>query len=233
MNDYADGLRKDFAMFIAGDGSNYNGPTNGNNAGGTGGPQGAGNSGGPVGAPQSTNNDGQGQVQQGAGDNRTFDQAAVDRIVADRLAREKAKFADYEDVKAKAARYDEYQASQQTDLEKLQGQYEELLGKTSRTEQELRITRAASKHGLSAEAAAFLHGETDEEVDAAAAKLAALTATNAAGTGGGTNNNGDGNGDNAGGRRPVPSQGHGSSGDGASSVAAGRERFRSRYGKTT
>lgn len=201
-----------------GDGrTNNDGSNTGNDGGGTGG------------APQGTNNDGQGQ---GAGD-RTFTQADVDRIVADRLAREKGKFADYDDVKAKAAQYDEYQASQQTDLEKLQGQYEELLGKTARTEQELRITRAASKHGLSAEAAAFLYGETDEEVEAAAAKLAALT-TNATGSGGGTNNDtGDGNGTNNGGRRPDPSQGQGSSGDGASSMAAGRQRFRDRHGKTT
>lgn len=202
-----------------GDGrTNNDGSNTGNDGGGTGG------------APQGTNNDGQGQ---GAGD-RSFNQADVDRIVADRLAREKGKFADYDDVKAKAAQYDEYQASQQTDLEKLQGQYEELLGKTARTEQELRITRAASKHGLSAEAAAFLYGETDEEVEDAAAKLAALTTATVTGSGGGTNNDtGDGNGTNAGGRRPDPSQGQGSSGDGVSSMAAGRQRFRDRHGKTT
>ncbi|MEU0492570.1 DUF4355 domain-containing protein [Nocardiopsis sp. NPDC006139] len=169
-----------------------------------------------------------GQNGAGAGD-RTFNQADVDRIVQQRLAREREQYADYEDVKAKAAELDKLREAEKTDLEKLQGQYEELLGKNARTEQALRITRAAAKHGLSEEAAAFLHGETDAEVDAAAAKLAALT-NPAGGAGGGTNN---GDGQPPGGRRPDPSQGRGSSGEGATSMAAGRQRYRDRHTKTT
>lgn len=157
---------------------------------------------------------GQGAPSSGGGE-RTFTQPELEAILGDRLARERAKFADYEDLKGKASKYDEYQASQQTDLEKLQGQYEELLGKHSQTEHRLRITRAAAKHGLSEDAAAFLHGETDEEVDAAAAKLAALTS---AATNGGESDGGH--------RRPDPSQGQGSSGDGANSIAAGADRYR-------
>lgn len=49
---------------------------------------------------------------------RTFSQSDVDRIVAERLAREQRKYADYEDLKAKAARLDELEAANATDLER-------------------------------------------------------------------------------------------------------------------
>lgn len=44
-----------------------------------------------------------GTTEQGAGDDRRFSQADLDRIVADRVTRERAKFADYGDLKKKAA----------------------------------------------------------------------------------------------------------------------------------
>jgi hypothetical protein len=50
---------------------------------------------------------------------KTLTQADVDRVVADRLARERQKFADYDDVKAKAARLDEIEAANATEAEKL------------------------------------------------------------------------------------------------------------------
>lgn len=45
-------------------------------------------------------------------------QAALDRIVQDRLARERAKFGDYDEAKAKAAKFDELEAASASDLEK-------------------------------------------------------------------------------------------------------------------
>lgn len=202
---------------MGGDGTGNGGDGQGGNANGG---QPAGGDGGQGGG---------GNQNAGGGGERTFTQSELEAIIGDRLARERGKYADYDDLKGKASELDKIREAEKTDLEKLQGQYEELLGKAARTEQALRISRAASKHGLSAEAAAFLHGETDEEVEAAAEKLAALT--NPTGGAGGGTNNGDGN--NSGGRRPDPSQGQGSSGDGASSMAAGRQRFRERHGSKT
>ena len=49
---------------------------------------------------------------------RTFTQADLDRIVEERLARERKKYADYDDVKAKAAALDEKEAENATDLER-------------------------------------------------------------------------------------------------------------------
>ncbi|MGI9091550.1 MAG: hypothetical protein ACR2GG_10660 [Gemmatimonadaceae bacterium] len=45
-------------------------------------------------------------------------QADLDRIITDRIARERAKFADYDDAKAKAGQYDELVAATRSDTEK-------------------------------------------------------------------------------------------------------------------
>lgn len=49
---------------------------------------------------------------------KTFTQAELDKIVSDRLTREKTKFADYDDLKAKATKFDEFEAANATELEK-------------------------------------------------------------------------------------------------------------------
>ena len=54
----------------------------------------------------------------GAGQQQTFTQDDLNRIVAERVARERGKYADYADVKAKASKYDETVASQQSDIER-------------------------------------------------------------------------------------------------------------------
>lgn len=46
-------------------------------------------------------------------------QADLDRLIGERLGRERAKFADYEDLKSKASKLDELEQANQSDLEKL------------------------------------------------------------------------------------------------------------------
>lgn len=53
-----------------------------------------------------------------AAEDKTFTQADLDRIVAERIARETKKYADHEDLKTKAARLDELEAANASDLEK-------------------------------------------------------------------------------------------------------------------
>lgn len=50
---------------------------------------------------------------------RTFTQAELDAIVADRLARERAKYPDYESIKAKAAKYDAAEEASKSELQKM------------------------------------------------------------------------------------------------------------------
>lgn len=52
---------------------------------------------------------------------KTFTQADLDRIVEDRLKRERAKYEGFEELKARAARADELEAQNQSELEKTQG----------------------------------------------------------------------------------------------------------------
>lgn len=64
--------------------------------------------------------------QNNGGENKTFTQAEVDQIVGERLARERGKYADYEDFKTKAAEYDKLQESQKTEIQKAQEKAEKL-----------------------------------------------------------------------------------------------------------
>src|SRR5690606_25271712 len=95
----------------------------------------------------------------------------VDRIVADRLARERAKYADYDDLKARAEQYTQAENAWTADGAKAEADYEELLGEESRAEHELWRTAAAYKHGLPADLMEFLTGETAEENDQRAETL--------------------------------------------------------------
>ena len=49
---------------------------------------------------------------------KTFTQAELNAIVNDRLGREKAKYSDYDDMKAKAAKFDELEEANKTELQK-------------------------------------------------------------------------------------------------------------------
>jgi len=55
-------------------------------------------------------------------DNKTFTQADVDRLLTDRLARERKKFADYDGLKKKATEFDKMQDAQKSEVEKLNDQ---------------------------------------------------------------------------------------------------------------
>lgn len=49
---------------------------------------------------------------------RTFTQAELDAIVTERLKRDRAKYADYDEIKAKAAKFDEAEEASKTELQK-------------------------------------------------------------------------------------------------------------------
>ncbi len=49
---------------------------------------------------------------------KTFTQAELDAIVGDRLKRDRQKYADYDDLKAKAAKFDQMEEANKTELQK-------------------------------------------------------------------------------------------------------------------
>lgn len=81
---------------------------------------------------------------------QTFDQAAVDKIVSERIARERGKFADYNDLKAKAAKFDEIEAQNATELEKAVKQADAAARADMSTKTNTRLVRAEVKAAASA-----------------------------------------------------------------------------------
>jgi len=107
-------------------------------------------------------------------------QAEVDAIVADRLARERKKYADYSDLKKASEELAELKKSQMTELEKLKADLAEkdkLLQEkdtviTGFTLKEMKAAKLAEA-GVAAEWIDSVSGSTEEEVAASVTKLAA------------------------------------------------------------
>ena len=98
-------------------------------------------------------------------------QEALDKIIQARIARERAKFADYDELKAKAEKLAEFEESQKTEAQKAQERLE--AAEKRAAELELKATRAevAAAKGVPAE---LLTGSTQEELEASADALIAF-----------------------------------------------------------
>lgn len=100
---------------------------------------------------------------------RTFTQAEMDAIIGDRLKRERAKYSDYDDLKAKATAYDAAEEANKSDLQKANEKAESLqaqldaLTKANR-ERELR-ERISSETGVPAN---LLRGGNEDDLRAQA-----------------------------------------------------------------
>lgn len=95
---------------------------------------------------------------------RTFTQAEVDAIVSDRLKRDRAKYADYEDVRAKAAQVDGLQGEKKS----LQEQVESLRDQLDRSQAENLRMSVAARRGVRAD---LLQGSTEDELNRSADAL--------------------------------------------------------------
>ena len=90
-------------------------------------------------------------------------QADLDKIVGDRVARERAKYADYADLKAKAARLAEIEAGSKTEAEKAADRIDELEKRLADAQSAALRARIQAKHGISDEDAALFLTATDED----------------------------------------------------------------------
>ena len=90
---------------------------------------------------------------------RTFTQAEMNAIISDRLSRERSKYADYDDLKAKAQQFDAAQEAGKTELQK---QLDSMT--KANTLRELR-GKVAAATGVPAE---LLSGDTEESCTAQA-----------------------------------------------------------------
>lgn len=109
---------------------------------------------------------------EGSGE-RTFTQEQVDTIVRERLARAKAQVPpDYEELRAKAAKYDEAQEAAKSELERAneraaraEAALEEANARMAHAELVARVSRETGVP------ASLLHGTTEEELSASAAAV--------------------------------------------------------------
>lgn len=103
---------------------------------------------------------------------KTFTQDDIDRIVTERLSREREKYSDYDVLKEKAAKFDAAEEASKTELQKAQEDVSRYKAESERLQAEMRMrdarAKVAAEKGIPAE---LLHGTTEEELSADADKL--------------------------------------------------------------
>jgi hypothetical protein len=119
---------------------------------------------------ETANPDGKG-APEGNEPAKTLTQADVDRIVAERVAREKGKFADYGDLKAKAAKFDELDQASKTEQERLTERLTTAEKRAAELESKALRLEVAAEKGLTTAQAKRLVGATREELEADADEL--------------------------------------------------------------
>lgn len=98
-----------------------------------------------------------------------FDPERAARLVANL----REELADYKSKHGTAqAKLTEYERAQMSDAEKLTAERDSALSELTQLRREMNVSAALRKHGLSDEMAEFLTGDTADEIEARAAKLA-------------------------------------------------------------
>ena len=98
-------------------------------------------------------------------------QDELNRIVAERVARERGKYADYNDLKAKAAKFDEIDAQSKSEVEKATEKAAAIERERDQAQARLNRLEVALEKGLSPSQAKRLVGDTREELEADADEL--------------------------------------------------------------
>ena len=115
----------------------------------------------------------------GAQQERTFTQAEMDAIIGDRLAREKAKYADFETLKEKAAQFDAAQEAAKSDLRKAEEERDRLRAELDRLESERahadEVAKVAAETGVDAALLARMGGDVAENAAFLAQRSAVMS----------------------------------------------------------
>lgn len=90
-------------------------------------------------------------------------QADLDAIIKERVARERKKFEDYDDLKAKASRLDQIEEANKSEVEKAIARAEQAETRAVQAESRLLRLEIASTHGISKEDADLFLTATDED----------------------------------------------------------------------
>lgn len=119
----------------------------------------------------------------GAGDNASTEfkpitsQADFDRLIGERVSRERAKYGDYADLKAKAAKFDEAEEATKSEIQKAADAKAKAEQERDAARAEALRLRIATKHGISDEDAdLFLTGKDEATLTKQAERLAGRAA---------------------------------------------------------
>lgn len=102
---------------------------------------------------------------------KVFTQAEIDKIINDRLTREKSKFADYETLKEKAKKHDDLENSLKSEQQRIEEDREQWKTRASSAELDAIRYGIALEKGLTKTQAKRLVGSTPEELAADADEL--------------------------------------------------------------
>ena len=107
---------------------------------------------------------------------RTFTQAEMDAIIGDRLKRERAKYADYDELAQKARAYDEAEEASKSELQKaveerdrLRAEVEQFKADKERAEL---VAKAAAEHKVDANLLSRMSGDVEENAKYLAEQMA-------------------------------------------------------------
>lgn len=119
------------------------------------------------------------QTVDNGGQEKTFTQAELDKIVQERVGRERAKYDGFEDLKAKAEKYDALEEANKSELQKAQEKTAELEAQIKKMTHEKEVqavrTKVATEKGIPAE---LLTGETEEACSTQADNILNFAKTN-------------------------------------------------------
>lgn len=101
-------------------------------------------------------------------------QAEFDAALKDRLARERDKFKDYGELKSKAAKLDEFEAANKTELERAQTEAQTAKDELAKERLETKRLQLANDHKITGDYLDLFKGSTVEDLEALAPKIAAL-----------------------------------------------------------
>lgn len=102
-------------------------------------------------------------------------QAELNKIIADRVSRERAKYADYADLQSKAAKFDDLEKANKSEAERLAEEANTARSEAEAARAELLRYRVAASHGITDadDIDLFLTGKDEETLTKQAERLAA------------------------------------------------------------
>lgn len=107
---------------------------------------------------------------------RTFSQSDVERLIGERLARERSKYTDYEELQRRSEQLKLLEDRDKTEAQKAAEEAAAAKWDLENTQLELRRIKAAHTHSIPEDYLPLLTGKTDEELTASAERIGKLVA---------------------------------------------------------